>query len=142
MPDATTKRARSGVHALKTLVSMRGLTRIDQRTLAGRDLIAWRQELITALGGKEMVSPQRAALVDAIVRTKLYLDCLDSWLLQQRSIVNARKRAVLPALRERTQLVDSLARLLSQLGLERQVKPVPTLAAFIADHDAQKEPEP
>jgi hypothetical protein len=60
-----------------------------------------------------------------------YVDSLDAWILERGSLVNARRRAVHPVVRERQQLVDSLARLLSLLGLERrQPKPV-DLTAYL-----------
>jgi hypothetical protein len=50
----------------------------------------------------------------------LYLDSVDAWLLEQRSLVNARRRAVLPVVLQRQQLADALARYLSQLGTVRR----------------------
>ena len=46
--------------------------------------------------------------------------------------MNARKRAVLPVVQlNRGQLADSLARLMSQLGLERRAQPVKSLQDYI-----------
>jgi hypothetical protein len=78
---------------------------------------AWRADLTRDLGGN--FSTQQAALVDIATRTKLLLESVDAWLLSRPSPVNARKRALLPIVRERTQLADSLARTLTQLGLRR-----------------------
>ena len=52
-----------GLPALKAKVKLRGLHAIDRRTAAARALLAWRDELITALGGLETVTPQEMALV-------------------------------------------------------------------------------
>lgn len=60
------------------------------------------------------------------------LDSIDAWLLVQPSLVNLRRRALLPVVRERQQLADALARYLGQLGLERRGKPVPDLASYLA----------
>jgi hypothetical protein len=98
------------------------LVTLDRRSVAARALLEWRSELIAALGGIEHVSPQQIALVELATRTRLYVDHLDAFLMEQRSLVNAKRKTVLPVLRERQQLADSLARLLIQLGLERQVK--------------------
>ena len=86
------------------------------------------------------------ALVDMAVRTRLYVDSLDAWIMEQQTLVNRKKKSVLPVLRERQQLVDSLARILGQLGLERKAKPVPVLAQYIAEkyqgnRSAKPEPE-
>ena len=110
---------------------VKGLQSIDKRTVAAQALLAWRSELLADLGGEENVSSQQTALVEMATRTRLYVDSLDAWLMEQPSLVNRRKKSVLPVLRERQQLVDSLARILGQLGLERKAKPVPTLSAYL-----------
>ena len=65
------------------------------------------------------------------MRQKLLLESVDAWLLIQPSLVNGRKRALLPVVRERQGLADSLARYLAQLGLERRAKPVPSLDDYL-----------
>ena len=94
----TTKRSRHGLNALKARVKVRGLQAIDRRTVAARALIAWREELVSDLGGEETISAQQRALVDLATRTRLYVESLDGWLLGQKSLVNARKRSVHPVL--------------------------------------------
>ena len=123
--------SRHGLNALKAQVKVRGLQAIDMRTAAARALLAWRNELLTDMGGEESVSAQQMALVDMVVRTRLYVDSLDAWLMEQESLVNWKRKSVLPVLRERQQLVDSLARILGQLGLERKAKPVPALSEYL-----------
>jgi hypothetical protein len=132
--------ARTGLNALKARVKIRGLDAIDKRTAAGRALVEWRRELIADLGGEAAVSAQQRAIADLVVRTKLYVDSLDAWLMAQPSLVLARKRAVLPVLVERQRLADSLARMLAQLGLERRMKPAPTRAEYLAARAAQETP--
>ncbi len=85
------------------------------------------------------MSAQQLALVEMAVRTRLYVEHLDFFLMGQESLVNRKKKAVLPVLRERQQLVDSLARILGQLGLERRAKPVPALSEYLAR--STKKPE-
>jgi hypothetical protein len=126
------KRSRHGLTALKVAVKVRGLNAIDGRTAAAQGLFAWRRELLAALGGESHVSPQKVAIVDLAVRTKLYVDHLDAFLMGRESLVDKKKRAIIPALRERQQLCDSLARLLSQLGLERVPAPVESLETITA----------
>jgi len=113
------KRSRHGLTALKVAVKVRGLSAIDMRTAAAQSLVEWRSKLLLDLGGAPAVSAQKLAIVDMAVRTRLYIDHVDSFLLGQKSLVNRRSKSILPILRERTQLVDSLARLLAQLGLAR-----------------------
>ena len=126
------KRSRAGLNALKARVQVRGLQAIDRRIAAAKVLLGWQDELLGALGGDDRVSPQQRALVDLAVRTRLYVESIDAWIMRQPSLVLARKRSVLPVVRERQALADSLARLLGQLGLERRVKEVPTLMAYLA----------
>jgi len=126
------RRTRHGLNALKARVKVRGFGAIDVRTVAGRALVEWRRELVEDLGGADAVSAQQRAVVDLAVRTRLYVDSLDAWLMEQPSLVLARKRAVLPVLRERQILADSLARLLGQLALERRAKTVPALRGYLA----------
>ncbi len=131
------KRTRHGLVALKARVAVRGLHAIDMRTAAAQALVAWRNELLAALGGVENVSPQKMVLVDAVTRTRLYIDHVDGFLMSQPSLLNKRKKALLPVLRERQQLVDSLSRLLAQIGLERIPRPIPSLEAYIAEKAAK-----
>jgi hypothetical protein len=98
-------------------------------------LLDWRRELLAALGGEGQLTPQQLALVDVATRARMYVEHLDFWLLSQRSLVIARRRSVVPALRERTALADSLARTLAMLGLERRAPKVPTLEEYLAQRD-------
>ncbi len=124
--------SRHGLNALKARVKVRGLQAIDRRTAAARALLSWRRDLLQDLGGEEAVSAQQRSLAELVARTKLYVDTLDAWILEQPSLVNARKRALLPVVVQRQQLADSMARMLSLLGLERRAKPVPKLEEYIA----------
>jgi len=70
-----------------------------------------------------------------VVRTRLFLEHVDAYLLALPSLVNHRKRALLPIVRERIQLADALSRYLGQLGLERKTKDVtPSLAEIRQQH--------
>ncbi len=120
-----------GLTTLKQAVKGLGGRVIDKRTTLGKALGKWRTDLIQDLGGKETISTQQEALVDLAVKSKLILDSIDAWLLTQRSLVNTRKRSLLPAVRERQQLADGLARFLGQLGLERRSKKVPSLTEYL-----------
>jgi len=66
------------------------------------------------------------------------LDSIDAWLLTQPSLVNARKRALLPVVRERQALADALARYLGMLGLERRAKEAPDLQTYLAERATAK----
>src|SRR5262249_42850559 len=107
-----------------------GLQAINQRTSGRSGLPSGGVE---DLGGEAAVSAQQMALVEAAVRTRLYVDSLDAWILEHGSLVNARRRSLHPVVRERQQLVDSLARLLSLLGLERRPPKAVDLTAYLRE---------
>lgn len=130
-PEGNANARTHGLYSLKRAVNEVGLKAIDGRSAVGRALSQWRADLVHDLGGQDNVSTQQEALIDLAVKSKLLLDSVDAWLLTQPSLVNRRKKALLPVVRERQQLADGLARYLGQLGLERRVK-VPTLAEYLA----------
>ncbi len=102
------------------------------RTALGRALAQWRAELIADLGGSEAISTQQAVVIDLAAKTKLMLDSVDAWLLQQPSLINKRSRSVWPVVRERQALADALARYMTALGLERRPKKIPDLQEYLA----------
>jgi hypothetical protein len=99
----------------------------------GRALAAWRSDLLADLGGVEAVSTQELALVEEAVKTKLILDSVDAWLLSQPTLINKRVRGVLPAVRDRQALVSTLRGLLSDLGLKRRSREMPTLSEYLSE---------
>lgn len=113
-----------GLIVLKRAVNGLGNRVIDRRTATGKALAKWRADLVQDLGGESEVSTQQAALVDLAVKSKLLLDSVDTWLLIQPSLVNSRKKSLLPVVRERQQLADGLAKYLGMLGLRRVAKEV------------------
>lgn len=129
-------RSTASKHRLSTMkraVRELGDRAIDGRTSVAKALSQWRAELINDLGGREAISTQQAAIVDLATKTKLLLDSVDSWLLVQPSLVDKRRRAILPVVRERQQLADALARYMSTLGLERRQAPARSLAEYLED---------
>lgn len=109
-----------GLRRLKAAVKVLGSRAIDGRTTLGKALGQWRNELIADLGGPDAVSVQEQAIVDLAVKTKLLLDSIDAWLLVQPSLVDKRRRGVLPVVLQRQALADALARYMAQLGLKRR----------------------
>jgi len=111
-----------GLTTLKRTVNRLGSRAIDRRTRIGKALSGFRRDLIQDVGGREALSTQQAVLIDLCVKTKLLLDSVDSWLLQQPSLINKRRKSILPVVRERQALADGLMRYLVALGLERRIK--------------------
>jgi hypothetical protein len=127
-------RLRRGVEELAT----RGLKPTRGNTRIGRSLARWRGQLIRDLGGDP--STAQLAIVDLAARTRLMLDSVDAWLLTQPSLVNKRKRCLLPVVTQRQILADALARYLQALGLERKAKQLPSLAEVLSTPDEEAQP--
>ncbi len=125
--------SRHGLNALKARVKVRGLQAIDRRTAAARALLAWRAELTADLGGEDAISTQQRTVVELAATTKLYVDSLDAWIMEHGTLMNARKRAVLPVVKDRMQLADALTRYLTALGLQRRTKQVQDLGSYLAE---------
>jgi hypothetical protein len=121
---------RHGLTTLKRAIHQLGDRAIDGRTSVGKALQEWRADLIVDLGGPDAISAQQTAILDVAVKTKLLLDSIDGWLLTQPTLINARKRALLPAVLQRQQLADALARYMMQLGLTRRRAVVDLAQAF------------
>ena len=124
-------RSRHGLTAPMVRVKLQGFRAIDRRTAGGRGALAFRSELIAALGGEADLSPQRRRLVEMAARAALLVDHVDGWLVGQRSLVNARSRSLLPVLTQRQALADHLVRVLEKLGLDRMPKKVTDLATYL-----------
>ncbi len=133
--------SRHGLNAVKARVKLRGFAAIDMRTVAAREMLAFRDELVAALGGDTDLSPQRRKLVDLAARASLYVDHLDGWLAGQQTLINRRSRSVLPVLLQRQTLADHLARLLDRLGLDRRPRSldIGTVLAEDARENARSE---
>jgi hypothetical protein len=93
-----------------------------------------RNELIDDMGGAGNVSTQQKTIIDPIVKQKLILDSVDAWLLERPMVYRA-SRSVVPIVRERQSIADSLARYLGQLGLERRSK-IKSISDLLADEEA------
>jgi hypothetical protein len=134
-PIGNRNREKHGLGTMKRALLELGSRAIDRRTSIGRELTAWRSALVSDLGGEDELSTQRLALVDLCVRTRLLLDSIDAYLLDLGSLVNKRRRALHPVVRERQLLADALSRYLGQLGLHRRSKPLPALSDYIRARD-------
>ncbi len=121
-----------GAFALKRAVRTLGSRTIDRRTRVGKALAAWCAELSADLGGLDALSTQQRAIIEQAATTRLILDSIDGWLAKQPSLIDRRKRALLPVVRERQSLADGLVRYLALLGLERKARELPTLDRYLA----------
>jgi hypothetical protein len=110
---------KTGLFTLKRALIDLGSRAIDGRSSVGVALRRWKADLAQDLGGDDSISTQQETLIELAVRSKIMLDSIDAWLLIQPSLINARKRSLIPVVLQRQTLADRLVRYLSQLGLER-----------------------
>ena len=120
-----------GFRRLKNAVKQLGGRAIDQRTSVGKALTEFKRLLISDLGGDAALSIQEMVIIDLAVKSKLFVDSVDVWILQQPSLINKRKRAIFPILAQRGMEADRLARFMGQLGLARRAKPTATLGEYL-----------
>lgn len=132
-PSKKAKRyyTKHGLTTLKKAMRVLGGRAIDRRTAMGRALEDWRHSIIQDLGGVDQTSTQQRQVIDLAVKTKLILDSIDAYLFKQPSLVNHRRRMLLPVVTQRQTIADGLARYMTQLGLERKVKQLPTLGDYL-----------
>ena len=130
---AAKPRSRHGLTVPMVRVKLRGFRALDRRMAGAREALGFKSELATALGGEADLSPQRRRLVDLAARASLLVDHVDAWLFEQRSLVNARAKTLLPVLVQRQALADHLARLLDKLGLDRVPQRVPALDEYVRE---------
>jgi len=102
--------SKHGLNTLRRSLKYSGNALTSRRYKLGRLLWEWRQELIRDAGGEAAISTQQLAVIDLAVKTKLLLDSIDAWLLTQPSLIDKRRRALLPVVHERQALADALAR--------------------------------
>ena len=78
------------------------------------------------------LTPQKRALVDEVVLTKLMLDSVNAWIVSQPTLIHKKSKSVIAAVKDRNSLVAVLRTLLTDLGLERKARPVQTLQELLA----------
>jgi hypothetical protein len=139
-PKGNTNGATHGLQLLKRSVRKLGTRATDGRTRLARTLLDLRAGIVADLGGQEQLSRAQQILIDDVARLTLWIDSIDGWLLTLPSIVNKKKRTLVPVVAQRTALVETRARLLQALGLERRAKRVPSLAEQLRALESPGEP--
>lgn len=109
------------LRTLKTAVKVLGGRTIDRRTKVGQALALYRADLIEALGGENVVTPQRLTIIDrAVIPTAFYLSSVDAYLMQLGDgIISKRYRKLFPIVEQRQKMADALVNYLNRLGLDR-----------------------
>jgi hypothetical protein len=141
-PDAGRKRRRSaggrppthGLHAMRRTLGQLTTRRLDGRSTVAVAVRAWKADVRRDLGG-DLTRAQETVL-EAAAQAWVILSSLDDWIARQPSLVT-RKRQLLPVVRDRMQVADSLARQLERLGLDRKAQPVADLGTYLAQREAK-----
>jgi hypothetical protein len=120
------------LYALKRAVAEAGDRWLDDLRDTGRALRDWRDGILADLGGPDAVSAQERVIVELATKTYLMVESIDRFLLEQPSLVNKSRRQLFPVVLQRQQLADSLARYMTQLGLKRRAKALPSLGEYLA----------
>jgi hypothetical protein len=100
------------------------LDQIDGRSDIGRALRRAYADLVTQLGGPDEVTPAMAILIEQAAVKLIITQSVGEWLLSQSTLVDVDRKALIPVVLQHDQLQGTLARLLSQVGLERKAKQV------------------
>ncbi len=120
---------RHGLFSLKRSLKQRGLPALDQRTAFARELAAIKRAIASDLGD-DLTTAQEAVL-EAVVGGLAYLRIVDATLATHPEwIVNRRRRALAPLVKERSVLADSVVRGLQTLGLRRIPRELQSLRAY------------
>jgi hypothetical protein len=127
---------KANVTKLKAALKAVPLTAIDRRTTLGAEVFRRREQILSDKGGAENVSELMLDLIDRYLRSTILLESIDSFLFQQTTLVNRKKKSLLPLVQQRTQLVDSSLRLAQAIGLER-VKPKRRFSEYVAERGQQ-----
>lgn len=123
--------ARAGLRTIRRRVQLEGLRCLDKRSSGGQELLYWRKELLTALGGEDDLSPQKQMLVELATRQRLIISHIDAFIFSLPSLIIRRKKAAMPIVMQRATLAESLQKTLDRLGLERQMKKVEDLDTYL-----------
>jgi hypothetical protein len=130
-----------GHYGLKVKLTGLTLGTVSQQNGMGRAVVEKGNRIIADRGGRESLSELKLDLIDRYLKTELLIHSIDSWMFQQKSLINRRKRSLYPILAERNRLVETSLKLAQAIGLDREERKVPMLADYIAQKNAEKERE-
>lgn len=115
--------------------------RMDLRTRRDRALVTTMAAIEADLGGPEALSAQKRVILESVRRKLKNVLKVDEY-LDDRSIIDKRRRSLIPVVREQIQLLESIRRDLIDLGLERRNREPLSLREYLAantDNDAVAE---
>ena len=119
MPRTGKIAMKPGLRALVRGVAAKGLHAVDGRSAAFKAVKVWRDEIAVALGGLDNLTPQRKTLLEMAAISRLILNHIDSFLLQQDSLIRRKTKSLYPIVEQRQRIADSLFKQLTVIGLDR-----------------------
>ena len=140
---ATPRKARrdyrkSGFYKRTRRIKQRGLDGIDARTVEGRDALSFRDNAIADLGGKDITTTKKALLDVAVGERYLWRSGWAFIMADGGNVINKRRRAFYPAVRDIIMVGEALTRHLKDLGLQRVIKPLTLDDILDGDDDDQR----
>ena len=133
--------SRHSLRAARRAGNCLGLEVIDKATASGKNLLAWRANVISDQGGEENVTAAKLALIDAATTTRYVIGSVDAWILRQENLLRERADGSLhlrDVILERGYVVNLLRNLLTSVGLEREARQVPRLHEYLAAKGAER----
>lgn len=118
------------------------LSQIDGRSILSRTIQEWQGELVASLGGREVLSAQQIIMIDMVVKDRLAIESIETWLAGQPPLVNKRRRSLYPVVQQLSQLKDGMTRRLIALGLERRSRPLTSLRDILSAPQGNDQTQP
>jgi hypothetical protein len=136
-PKGNRNSAKSGHYALEKSLKRDGFSVLTRRQ---RETVAeWRRNIEADAGGREQLSQLKQFQLERLLVTEVLIQSLDSWLLQQKSIINRRKKSAIPLLEQRSRLAETSLKLCAAIGLQRQSREVPSLSEYLREKALQEQ---
>jgi hypothetical protein len=107
-------------------------TQLDRRSVLFLELKEREERLASGVGGRDLLSPQRQALLPTAAMIWLELDTLNHFISQSgANLIDKRRRALRPIVHDRNRQVMTLKALLETIGLDRIPKPIEPLEDYL-----------
>jgi hypothetical protein len=138
---ATPKRAR-GAQKCNSNAKKHGLygadaRRVDLRRREDRAVFETLRAIEGDLGGTDEISSQQRVVLESIGRKLRDLLKLEAYLESGISIINKRRRCLIPAVLEKHRILESIRRDLETIGLERRQPKALDLRAYLEKRTEQ-----
>ena len=132
-------RDKYGYRKMRRALSVPTTKRLDGRSAVAVGVRMLKDDIRRDRGGD--LSRAEEVILESAARAWVILSSLDDYIARQSTLVNARKKTVLPVIHTRMQVAEGLARNLDRLGLHRVEREV-SLEDYLEQRAAEKAEEP